>query len=571
MRQPQRSVNRGSRRRGAKAAMAVGLLGALAASPSLAEDGADLVLRNGRFHTVSSLGTVEGGLAVRGGRIVYLGSDAGAAALVGARTRVIDLAGRAVVPGLIDAHSHLLGLGRALESVDLRGAPSYEVLVGRVAAAAARVPAGTWVYGRSWDQNLWPGGQFPEHGGLSLAVPAHPVWLQRVDGHAALLNAAAMTALGIDRSVVDPSGGRFLRAADGAPTGVLIDNAMDAVAARLPQPSTADLQRWLAGAAQHCIARGLTTVTDMGVGAPALDLYQAAVAGGQLPLRVAAFLEDDAALEAQWFGRGPLIDPASRLVVRGVKLYADGALGSRGAALLEPYADDPGNLGLLLTNGDHIEEVARRARRHGFQIGVHAIGDRGNVVALDALERALGSDGDPRAARWRLEHAQVMRAQDIQRMARLGIVASMQPTHATSDMPWAEDRVGPRRIEGAYAWRQVLSAGGRLALGSDFPVESADPLLGLYAAVTRQDVEGRPEGGWRPGEKLSRDEALRGFTADAAWSLFLDEEVGSIEAGKRADLVVFDRDLMAVEESEIPRLRVEWTILDGSVVYERRR
>jgi predicted amidohydrolase YtcJ len=388
-----------------------------------------------------------------------------------------------------------------------------------------------------------------------------------VDGHAALVNARAMQLLGIDSAIQDPAGGRFLRDPGGRPTGVLVDNAMDAVAGRLPEPSPAERERALLLAARHCVELGLTTVTDMGIGDADYRAYSALRQAGRLPLRAALFLGDDAALLAHWFQRGPETDPQARLLVRGVKLYIDGALGSRGAALVEPYSDDPGNLGLLLTTGDHLEDVSRRALASGFQVGIHAIGDRGGLVALDALERALG--GARPDARFRLEHSQVLRLPDIERMARLGIVASMQPTHATSDMPWAGDRVGEKRLAGAYAWRKVLTAGGRLALGSDFPVESADPRLGLYAAVTRQDLAGEPRGGWLPGERLTREEALRGFTLDAAWSLFLDREVGSLEVGKRADLVVFARDPMTVSEAEIPRAEIDYTLVDGRVVYER--
>ena len=307
----------------------------------------------------------------------------------------------------------------------------------------------------------------------------------------------------------------------------------------------------------------------MGVGADTIAAYRAALAAGELPLRAALFLADDAALLDRWFASGPEIDPAGRLTIRGVKLYADGALGSRGAALIEPYSDDPGNLGLLVSSGDHMRDVARRARRAGFQVGIHAIGDRGNLVALDALEAALAAAGPGDDPRFRIEHAQVMRPADIRRMARLGIIASMQPTHATSDMPWAGDRVGERRLEGAYAWRQVLDAGGRLALGSDFPVERADPILGFYAAISRQDLDGQPPGGWRPAERLDRQEALRGFTLDAAASLFLDPLVGSLEPGKRADLVVWERDPMRQPVADVPSIRADLTLVDGRIVYRR--
>jgi predicted amidohydrolase YtcJ len=536
------------------------------AGPSFAEDTADLILQHGVFYPVQPPGRVEGSLAVHGGRIVYLGPDSGAASLRGPRTRTIDLAGRTVTPGLIDAHSHLVGLGRALSEVDLTGAPTYDEVIRRVKEAAAKVPAGTWVYGRGWDQNRWPGKAFPTHEALTAAVPDHPVWLTRVDGHAGLVNAAAMKILGIDAATRDPAGGRFLRDTAGRPSGVLVDNAMD-VRDRLPAPPLAEVERWLSAAASHCLAFGLTTVTDMGIGQGEIDAYQALHKAGKMPLRAGLFLTDNQELLDRWLQRGPEIDPDVRVNIRGVKMYADGALGSRGAALLEPYSDDPNNLGLLVTPSDHLEDVARRAAKAGFQVGIHAIGDRGSLVALDAMEKALG--GPRPEARFRLEHTQVVRLQDLERMAKLGIIASMQPTHATSDMPWAEDRIGPRRLERAYAWRKVLNDGGRLALGSDFPVESADPRLGLYAAVTRQDLAGKPTGGWLPGERLTREEALRGFTLDAAWSIFLEKEVGSLEVGKRADLTVFARDVMTVPEAEIPQVDVDMTLVDGEIAYQR--
>jgi predicted amidohydrolase YtcJ len=543
-------------------------MGAMGQQASTSEDAADLIFRQGVFYPVEPAEPVEGSLAVKDGRIVYLGSDAGAEALRGPETEVVDLAGKTVTPGLIDAHSHLAGLGQALETVDLGGADTYQEVVDRLAAAARELPAGTWVQGRGWDQNRWPDQQFPHHETLSSALPEHPVWATRVDGHAVLVNALAMERLGIDSEAQDPSGGRFLRDAEGEPTGVLIDNAIRSVADQLPEPSAADLERRISRAAEHCLARGLTTVTDMGIGTPVYEAYRSLREKDELALRTALFLTDDARLLREWFERGPEIDPQARLQVRGIKLYADGALGSRGAALVEPYTDDPGNLGLLTTTGDAVEATAKRALETGFQVGIHTIGDRGALVALDALERAFG--GEPRrAARFRLEHAQVMRLADIERMADLGIIASMQPTHATSDMPWAEARVGARRILGAYAWQRMRAAGVPLALGSDFPVESADPRLGLYAAVTRQDLDGDPSDGWYANQRLTRPQALAGFTLDAAHSLFLEDEVGSLSVGKRADLVVFERDIMTVPEQEIPDVEIAMTVVDGRIVYRR--
>ena len=539
----------------------------LAAAPSFAEDAADLVLRHGRFYPVSEPGPVEGSLAVRDGRILRLGADAEVMTLADAGTEILELEGRTVTPGFVDAHSHLVGLGAALSQVDLVGAASYEEVVRRVAAAAEDLPEGAWLRGRGWDQNLWPTREFPVHGPLSEAVPDRPVWLTRIDGHAALLNARAMERLGIDAETVDPPGGKVLRDDDGRPVGVLVDRAMD-VAGGIPEPGPEERRRRLGAAARHVAAVGLTTVTDMGVGETEIETYRALRESGGLPVRAALFLTDDQALLARWFERGPELDPEHRVVVRGVKLYADGALGSRGAALIEPYADDPGNLGLLISGEEHVAAVSRRAADAGFQVGVHAIGDRGNLVVLDALAKAFG--GAPRPElRFRLEHAQVMRPEDIERCAELGVIFSYQPRHATSDMDWADERLGEHRLDGAYAWRKALDAGGRLALGSDFPVEPADPRLGLYSAITRRSLDGEPPGGWLPAERLSREEALRGFTLDAAWSLFLDHEVGSIEPGKRADLVVFAEDVMAVPAERIPEVAIDLTLVDGEAVYRR--
>jgi hypothetical protein len=344
---------------------------------------------------------------------------------------------------------------------------------------------------------------------------------------------------------------------------------MDEVRAAIPPPSPEEAARRLRLAADHCLERGLTTVTDMGVSAAMIAAYERLHDAGELPIRAALYLTDDAELLAGWFERGPRIDPEGRLTIRGVKLYADGALGSRGAALVESYSDDPGNLGLLVSSGDHLAEVASAAVLAEFQVAIHAIGDRGNLVALDALEQALSSRAFLSWPRLRIEHAQVMRRQDLVRMAERNVIASMQPTHATSDMPWAGDRVGKWRLHGTYAWDSVLRAGGKLAFGSDFPVERAAPMLGLHAAVTRQDLDGEPEGGWQPQEKISRRQALHAFTAGAAEALFLEHLVGSLTVGRRADLVVWDRDPMTVPEGDIPTIEADLTLVDGEIVHRR--
>ena len=539
-----------------------------AGGASAAQDAADLVLRHGTLYPVSAPGAVQGSIAVRGGRIVYLGDDKGVAPFVGPKSEVIELGGRAVTPGLIDAHSHLEGLGAFLEQVDLTGADSYDEVVRRVAARAAKTPPGAWVRGRGWDQNRWPDKAFPTHGPLSAAVPNHPVWLERVDGHASLLNAAAMKAVRLTAADTDPAGGRILRDASGAPTGVLVDTATSIYEDRVPPRTAAEHERFLVAGGRAAASLGLTTVTDMGIGAESAAAYRALQSRRELPVRVAAFWSGSDARLLDWLAGGPWRSDDALLTLRGVKLYADGALGSRGAALIEAYSDDPGNFGLVVTPAAELERVARAARKGGFQVAIHAIGDRGNSIALDALDAALEGKPHPEL-RWRIEHVQIVRRQELERMGKLGVIASMQPTHATSDMPWVPDRLGASRLDRAYPWRTAIAAHALLALGSDFPVERPDPLLGLYAAVTRQDLDGKPAGGWLPDQRLTREEALAGFTRDAAWSLFLDDQVGTLEVGKRADLVVFERDPMAVPAAEIPRARVDLTVVDGRVVYRR--
>jgi predicted amidohydrolase YtcJ len=556
----------------AGAPLGVLLTALLGAGPASAtQDVADLVMRHGTLYPVAGPAIADGALAIRGGRFVYVGADAGVAQWIGATTEVVELGGRAVTPGLIDAHSHLLGLGAYLQQVDLVDTTSWEEVVERVRAAAAEAPVGSWIDGRGWDQNDWAagaGGQhpMPTHQALSAAVPDHPVWLERIDGHAAVLNARAMAELGVGPEVVDPPGGRFLRGDDGTLTGVLVDNAM-AVAAKRSEPTPGQVREAIVAGAAESLRHGLTAVTDMGLNPQQVDAYRELQRQGELAVRAALFWDGSRADLPQLLAAGPWTSGDHRLLVRGVKLYADGALGSRGAALLEPYADDAENLGLLVTPSDRMTAATRLAVDHGFQVGIHAIGDRGNVVALDAIEAAFG--GPRPAARCRIEHVQIVRRQDLDRMANLGVIASMQPTHATSDMPWVPARLGDHRLDRAYPWRTALTAGVRLALGSDFPVERVSPLLGIHAAVTRQDTAGEPQGGWLPSEVLTREEALRGFTLDAAWSIFLDDQVGTLVVGKRADLVVFERDPMTVPAGEIPSVRVDLTLVDGHIAFSR--
>ncbi|WP_437998125.1 amidohydrolase [Sorangium sp. So ce185] len=503
---------------------------------------ADLVITAGVVRTMDPRSPLAEAVAVRGERIVFVGSAADARAFVGPATRVVELPGRAVVPGLVDGHAHLYGLGVALETPSVRGARSAEAAAAVVAEAAKARPRGEWITGRGWDQNLWPGAAFPTHAPLDAAAPEHPVALRRVDGHALWANAAAMRAAGVGRGAQDPPGGRILRDAAGEPTGVFIDSAMDLVEAKIPADPPAVRERRILRAAEEALSSGLTGVHEMGVDDETVAVYRALAAAGRLPIRVHAYLAGAGRLEGLR-ARAPDADAAgtAMFVLRGVKLFADGALGSRGAALLEPYADEPSTSGLLLMDREALARAARLAADAGFQLAVHAIGDRANRAVLDAFE-ALGP-GRAAALRFRVEHAQIVSPDDLPRFAALGAIASVQPTHATSDMPWAPARLGARRLKGAYAFRSLLASGARVVFGSDFPVEEPSPLLGIYAAVTRQDLSGQPPGGWMPEERLGLDEALLAFTAAPAYAAWTEGQRGRIAEGFVADLTVLGRDL----------------------------
>ena len=529
--------------------------------------GAAGVLVNARIHTLDASQPGAEALAWDAtGRIIAVGGkDEVLAKAQGAA--VHDARGATVVPGLIDAHAHLMGLGFALMQADLVGARSKAEVLERLQAFAAKLPEGAWLLGRGWDQNDWPEKTFPTAADLDAAFPARPVWLERVDGHAGWANTAAMRRVARDLGGNwQPEGGLVVRA-DGKPTGVFVDAASELIDSVVPPPDdalrTEALRRALAAAASV----GLTGVHDMGTSVADLDLYKRFADAGQFTLRVVAYADGDAAALEQLCEAGPYLHASGRVRMAGVKFYADGALGSRGAALKAPYSDDHGNHGLLVTPPEKLLDGMRKAHRCGVQAATHAIGDRGNKLVLDDYATVLG-DAARSDHRWRVEHAQIVSVEDIPVFERLQVIASMQPTHATSDMPWAETRVGRERLAGAYAWRRFLQANVRLALGSDFPVESADPRLGLYAAVTRQDLEGEPPGGWLPDQKLTPAEALRGFTTDAAWAGFMENEVGRLAPGLRADFVLLEADPLTAPARQLPDIKVLSTWVDGSRVYD---
>jgi predicted amidohydrolase YtcJ len=528
---------------------------------------ATLVLTNGTIYTVDDSMHVVEAVAIDGDRIVGTGTTKDVMHAFTA-DEVLDLQGKAVYPGLTDAHAHLEGLGIAMMTLDLSGDASLAVIREKVAKEAHRTGGKFWVRGRGWDQNLWPGKQFPVATDLEVGVPEAPVFLVRIDGHAAWVNKRVLDLAGITAATPDPPGGKILRARDGTPTGVLVDNAIDLARKIMPPPTREERIHAVRVAVAECLRVGLTGVHDMGADLELIGIYQELERKGELPFRIAVAVDGPGATMDSMLARGPIIgDPHARVTVRAVKLYADGALGSRGAALIEAYTDDPDNRGITMQSADELRARVASASRAGFQVSTHAIGDRANAMVLDAYEKVLEESGGKSDLRFRIEHAQVLAPADIPRFAKLGVIPSMQPTHCTSDMYWAVERLGPVRARGAYAWRSLLDAGSIIPCGSDFPVEHPSPLLGFASAVSRQDADGRPEGGWYPEQRMTRAEVLKGFTRWAAYAAYREGVLGSIEKGKAADLTVLDQDIMTIPVAAIRGAKVSMILVGGNVVF----
>jgi predicted amidohydrolase YtcJ len=538
------------------------------APPSDAQPAADYVVHNATVYTVNADQPRAEAFAVRDDRLVMVGTEATILDAYPDADRV-DAGGQTIVPGLIDAHVHLMGLGRSLLQANLIGAASKDAVIDTLKAFASDLPEGAWLQGRGWDQNDWPSTGFPTRQDLDAAFPDRPIYLERIDGHAGWVNTAAIeqtvgmqTLQGMD----DPAGGSIRRDDDGVPTGILIDAAAGIITSQIPEYSDERLDDALRRALDQTARHGLTSVHDAGVTRSDVERYQRFIEEGRFPVRMYAMIG----------GRGDTFDSfcregtiatGDRLRVQSVKLYVDGALGSRGAALLDDYTDDTGNRGLLMKQPDVLRQDVMDAVRCGFQVNIHAIGDRANRVTLDAFEAAFDSLGTG-IGRHRVEHAQILHPDDLSRFAGLDVIASMQPTHATSDMPWARARLGEERLDGAYAWQSLQESGAHLAFGSDFPVEDVDPIEGFHAAVTRQDAENLPEGGWLPQETVSRESALHAFTLGAAYAAFQEQETGSLEAGKKADFVMLSQDIMQVPDERLLDTRVIATYIDGKLVYE---
>jgi len=532
---------------------------------------AELLLRNGKVFVAA--GSMAAALAVRGDRVVALG--AGAEALAGPGTRIVDLRGRLVTPGMNDAHCHLASGGVALLEVDLRGAASLAEIERRVRASAAAAGHGDWITGRGWDQTRLPAGElgpggWPTKEALDRASPDRPVYLRRVDGHTGWASSRALRLARIDARTPDPQGGEIVRDQRGEPTGILKEKAQLLVARIVPRPSPDKLRRGILAALDLAARSGVTSVQTE-VDLEDLAAYRALREEGRLTVRVYGWLP----LTLDWVRafekRGERAASGDAWLRTGLlKAYADGTLGSRTAWMLEPYSDDPSTLGIRRIAPDEMDALVLAADRAGLQVAVHAIGDAANRMVLDAVERAEQKNGR-RDARHRIEHAQVLNGADIPRFAALGVVASLQPTHATSDLRWAEARIGRARAEeGAYAWRKLLDAGARIAFGTDFSVEPLPPVEGIYSAVTRQSREfpGTPHGGWLPSQRLSLQEAIELYTEGSAYAEFQEADKGTLEVGKLADLVVWDRDLFAVAPEEILQAKPVLTVVGGRAVFD---
>ncbi len=532
---------------------------------------ADTVITNANGYTLNAKGELVQFSALafdERGRITAVGSNAEVTAKAkGARQ--VDMQGRTVLPGLIDAHGHVFGLGQQLTQLDLSATTSLADATKAIAAYAKANANHAWIRGRGWNQENWKLGRFPTAQELDAIVSDRPVWLERVDGHAGWANSRTLALAGITKSTPDPAGGKIQRDANGEATGVLVDAAQELVTKVMPAQTELEARMVLDKSLQELARVGLTAVHDAGIGVGEDRLYRNYADNKKLSARVYAMIGGTGEDFDQLAKNGPLKDYGDGMyALRAVKLYSDGALGSRGAALIKPYSDEPHSHGLLFYKSAQMDQMMTKAMRKGYQVNVHAIGDAGNKQILDIYQKELKATKSE-AQRHRIEHAQVVTPADIPRFKTLGIIPSMQPTHATSDKNMAETRVGPERIKGAYAWRSFLHQGSRIACGSDFPVESPNPFFGIHAAVTRMDHAGQPVAGWYPNQAMSLKEAFRCFTLDAAYAGHQENSLGSLEPGKHADFIVIDRDLFRMPTYDIFKTGVLETWVGGKQVFKK--
>ena len=520
---------------------------------------ADTIVYNGIVYTVNEKFDTAQAFAVSNGKIIEVGRTDDILKKYSAK-EMVDARGQAVYPGFIDAHAHFVGYGQSLFQVDLFGSNSWEEIIDRVKKFAAEHPNEAWIRGRGWDQNKFPGKSFPTNEKLNELFPDKPVLLTRVHGHAAIVNEKALQLAGITpgQTVV----GGEIEMKNSKLTGILVDNATDLESSKVPATTKEDYIKWLTTAEKNCFAVGLTTITDCGLMYSDVASIDRLQKKGKLNIRLYIMLSDDPANFSRYLINGPY--KTDKMFVKGFKFYADGALGSRGACLLQPYSDRPNWYGFLLSNKNHYDDMAKILANTDFQMCTHAIGDSANREILNVYNRALKGKNDKR---WRIEHAQVINQNDFNLFGNANIVPSVQPTHATSDMYWAAERLGPERVKGAYAYKQLLQQNGWLPLGTDFPVEDISPFKTFLAAVVRKDAKGFPVNGFQTENALTREETIRGMTIWAAKADFLEKEVGSIEVGKKADFIILDKDLMKVNENDILNTKVVMTYVGGKKVY----
>ncbi|MEE3096858.1 MAG: amidohydrolase [Pseudomonadota bacterium] len=534
---------------------------------------ADTLVVSGTIYTADDANTQVEAVVIEDGRFTFVGDLATAQSTAGEDHRHISLGAATAYPGFIESHGHLSSLGEAITNLDLNGVDSYQTIVGMVADAAAKASPGQVIKGRGWHQSKWSKEPsvtvdgFPTHRSLSEVSPNNPVFLGHANGHTALVNQAAMDALNLTYNTPTPDGGVIVKDGKGDPTGILHENAID-LAYPLIALSTDSAKTAILAAQDHAFRWGITNFHDAGAGSTDIEAQRALDASGDLKLRVYTMVSaQDEALTDYWLARPPVIaDDDSRLTIRSFKAVMDGALGSRTAWLHQPYTDDPGTSGVQTFDENRLVNIMNRSNAHGWQINTHAIGDKANTVVLDAIDRATLTQRDHRS---RIEHSQHLLPSDIERFSTLGVIASIQAIHMSSDRPWAIDRLGKERIEsGAYVWRDLLNAGVNIANGTDVPVEPINPIANFYASVARKTLKGLPDDGYEIGQKLSRHETLKSMTLWNAYAAFEEAEVGSISVGKRADMTVTDQNLMTVDETKILATKPVMTIIGGEIVYQ---
>ena len=542
---------------------------------------ADFVVHNGTIYTMDKNRPVVQAVAVSAGKITFTGSNDEVKAMIGPQTEVLDLQGKAMTPGFIESHGHIMGQGYSKMRLALADVKNYDELIQRVAEAVKRAKPGEWILGRGWHQSKWdpqPGAMvrgFQTHEALSRVSPDNPVYLTHASGHAGFANAKAMELAGITASSTFTEGGEILKDEQGNPTGIFNERAQGLISRHIPESTPESDRKALELAIQDSLENGITSFQDAGSGKDTINLLTSFLDDGKLKIRVWVMLSGgNEQLLKEWYDKGPLMGAGNNfLTVRAIKLSADGALGSRGAWLLESYTDRPGHTGHETVPMDYVLTVSKDALQNGFQVCVHAIGDRANREVLDQFEKAFQANPEKaKDSRFRIEHAQHLSAEDIPRFARHGVIASMQGIHMASDRPWAIDRLGKERIvEGAYVWQKLLQSGAKVINGTDVPVEPVSPVASFYASVTRRTLKGTPPEGYEPDQKMTREEALRSYTIDAAYGAFEEKLKGSIEVGKLADFTVFSQDIMKVPDDELLKTLVEFTIVDGKIAYRRDR